>query len=351
MKYIFSLTFFLFVSIIHVNATIWRVNNNAGVDADFTDLSAAVASSLVNNGDTIHIEPSSTTYSNISLTKSLVIIGPGYFLDPENVVPDNPGLQADPRRVYISTMNLDAGAEGSKILGVSFGNLNFRDVTENVAIERCHIQYGISFSQSGNEYEDFSITKCFFQDDISQNSGVVSISKMRIENCIFSGNNSGIRLLKLTGNENVIRNNTIHGRYLVVPNSYFANNIYWHHYVGYGFTYDFTNAVVKNNIFSPSPTLPPTATENLVSVNMATVFVQGDDSFDSYYHLVPGTSPAIGYGVTIAGYTPDIGAFGGPDAYRLSGIPPIPTIYLLTVPNSVNPGDDLEVTFSTRNNN
>jgi hypothetical protein len=38
-------------------AKIWRVNNNAGVAADFTSVDAAVNHSSVVNGDTIHVEP------------------------------------------------------------------------------------------------------------------------------------------------------------------------------------------------------------------------------------------------------------------------------------------------------
>lgn len=343
-----SLITLLFLFAFGANAKIWRVNNNAGVDADFENITDALASgSPVAAGDTIHLEPSATNYSNATLTKPVVIIGPGYFLDPESTSqPYNPGLQADPRRAYLAQMTINTGAEGAKIYGVSFNNLFLTSVTGDIHIERCFIQSGISFNQSGRSYEGFTISKCFLS-TISHSSGISAISQITIENCIF-GDGTGIRLSLLSGNRNIIRNNVIHARYLEVPNSYFANNIYW--YTIGGTSSDFTNAVVKNNIFNTNPTLPPTATYNLVSVNMNSVFVQGEGSRDSRYQLLS-TSPAIGHGVTIAGYTPDAGAFGGPDPYRLSGIPPVPTIYSLTVPNSINPGDDLEVTFSTRSNN
>ena len=45
-----------------VHAKIWRVNNNTGVVADFTTFTAAVNSASVLSGDTIHIEPSATSY-------------------------------------------------------------------------------------------------------------------------------------------------------------------------------------------------------------------------------------------------------------------------------------------------
>ena len=49
-------------------AAIWRVNNITGVDADFTDLTSAVAGA--NTGDTIYIEPGATAISGGSINKS-----------------------------------------------------------------------------------------------------------------------------------------------------------------------------------------------------------------------------------------------------------------------------------------
>lgn len=293
MKKTITLLTALSLFVLNAEANIWRVNNNAGVDADFEDIDDALNSSSVLSGDTLHIEPSNIDYaSNVTLTKALVIIGPGYFLDPESSSePYNPGLQADTRRAYINTLNIDVGAEGSKILGLSFNNVYFRMVTENVSIERC-LTGSISFNQSGRAYEGIKISKCFITSSITHHSSISSISKITIENGIFRGGSSGIRLAMLSGNQNVIRNNVIHGRYLEAPNSYLANNIYWHFNSLQTFTYDFTNAVVKNNLFSINPTLPATATGNLVSVNMNAVFVQGSGSLDSFYQLVDDTSPA-----------------------------------------------------------
>lgn len=62
-------------------AKIWRVNNNLGVNADYTSLTAAV-NDVVNvlAGDTLMVEASATGYGNITVTRKLIIIGAGYFL-------------------------------------------------------------------------------------------------------------------------------------------------------------------------------------------------------------------------------------------------------------------------------
>src|SRR5580658_10761798 len=60
----------------HAAARIWRVNNNAGVSANFTDFPAAVTGAGA--GDTIYLESSATAYSGVSnLSKKLIIIGTG----------------------------------------------------------------------------------------------------------------------------------------------------------------------------------------------------------------------------------------------------------------------------------
>ncbi|MFO7923195.1 MAG: hypothetical protein R6U58_05845, partial [Bacteroidales bacterium] len=65
-----------------VNAAVWRISNISGADADFTSIQDAIDSHLVDfSGDTLYIEPSSVSYGSVTLNKSLVIIGNGYFLD------------------------------------------------------------------------------------------------------------------------------------------------------------------------------------------------------------------------------------------------------------------------------
>jgi hypothetical protein len=86
---------------------------------------------------------------------------------------------------------------------------------------------------------------------------------------------------------------------------------------------------------------------------MTNVYTGGSTgSQDSRTVLKPG-SPAIGAGLTVgAVVSPDCGAFGATDPYKLSGIPNTPTIYTLSVPVSIPSGSaSMNISFSTKNNN
>lgn len=107
-------------------AKIWRVNNNAGIAADFASLDAAVNHSSVVNGDTIHVEPSATPYNNtVNLSKSLVFIGNGYFLEGNGA---NSGLQFNTKASTISVIVFYPGSQGSKFYGISInGYIQFNN--------------------------------------------------------------------------------------------------------------------------------------------------------------------------------------------------------------------------------
>src|SRR5450432_1529697 len=77
------------------SAKIWRVNNQSNYDGStlwgdnfggtpaypvFKQINQAVAFGIVNDGDTIHVEGSTVIYDAATVTKRLVVIGPGYFL-------------------------------------------------------------------------------------------------------------------------------------------------------------------------------------------------------------------------------------------------------------------------------
>src|SRR4051812_48353519 len=78
-------------------AKIWRVNNITGINANYTDVNTAINAGTTQAGDTIHIEPSTTSYGNVSVSKRVVIIGNGYFLTGTG---SNTGLQANTNTSY-----------------------------------------------------------------------------------------------------------------------------------------------------------------------------------------------------------------------------------------------------------
>jgi len=95
-------------------ATVWRVNNNPGVDADFNNLQTAINDAAVQPFDTLYVEGSNTSYGDIDIDKPLVLIGTGYFLN------ENDTTQANKNPSKISTVDFNSGSAGSVLKGFSF---------------------------------------------------------------------------------------------------------------------------------------------------------------------------------------------------------------------------------------
>ncbi len=359
-KKIFFAGLFLIVACQITNAKIIRVNNNPGITQIPGLLYTTFASAHGNavNGDTIHFEPSATAYPVGNVTKQLVLIGTGYYLA------ENAGLQANTTAPVIQNIVLYPGANGSKLLGLNFagGSLYLNDGASDVLIERCQFAYpgnmGIAFN-SGNS-NNVTIRKCSF---LSTSIGItvnnnLAPTNVLIENNIFAAVGRSINIPVTEGDVKIIRNNVFHTpashQGSVFVNCYVANNIFASSNANPQ-PQTFTDCIVKHNFFQGNQTLPAGEVNNQVSVNMATVFVDSyiseTGSIDSRLMLRSG-SPAIGAGVTVGGITPDCGAYGGPNPYKLSGIPPVPAIYQLNLnATTVQPGGQLQGTFSTRNNN
>lgn len=342
MKY-FSLLLLLFVTATSSQAKIWRVNNNAGVDADYTTVAAAVTAAAA--GDTIYIEGSATNYGGANLNKRLVFIGTGYFLSGAN---SNTGLQANPDDAFIGNIALDSAASGSVFLGLaglSINNINAQGFgADNITISRCQLNSITIYwtPQAGTIANNWNINKCYVG-YIAGNIGTAQ--NWNISNNIFT---SSIDMPGSANANNIIRNNVFRST-VILYNGYFANNIIYT-------TVNFTNVVVKNNlaIGAPGGFASYVGTNGNTGGHTDAQMFQGlsGNTTDGQWRLAAG-SPAIGAGLTLgAVVSPNAGAFGGPDPYKLSGIANIPTIYSLTVPSSIPSGSNtMNITFSSRNNN
>ena len=335
---------------LQTQAKIWRVNNTPGVTADFTTFNGAATSALVLAGDTLYMEPSTIAYATggFTLAKRLVVVGSGFFLDPANATtPGNAGLQATTTESEISFMRLGSGTDGTKFLGVTLSGSIYINGANNVTFEKVYFPSGVYFENGTNDAVTFR--KCFFSNGVNVfGSQTAVITNFICENNIFY-NGAYLTMGTLTGSGNIVRNNSVvGGNVFTFSNAYVANNIF-----GIGGQCVFTNCTIKNNLFQVAQILPGTATANQLSVNMANVYVGGaTGSFDSRTVLKVG-SPALAAGLTIGAVTtPDCGAYGATDPYKLSGIPNIPSIYALTVPISIPSGSaSMNVTFSTKNTN
>lgn len=341
----FTLIIFFIATGLQSQAKVWRINNTPGVTADFTTGALALASASVHNDDTLYFEGSPTAYAGFTLSKRLVIIGTGYFISGVN---SNSGLQANN---YSSNFNsgtilFDSTCSGSTLIGLDYFSFSMGptlgSATDNITLTRCRIYtigqyYG---STANTKMSGWKINKSYFEygiglsgtDDVAQN--------WEVTNNIFAG---PITMNNIKNLNNLIRNNVFRAG-IDIYSAYFANNIITNT------TFTTINVTIKNNL--STGTNLPAGNGNLNNQADAIVF-QGltGNSTDGQWRLKAG-SPAIGAGETVSAITPDCGAYGTADPYRLSGIPAIPTIYLLTVPASVpSSATTMPITISTKSNN
>ena len=315
------------------HAKVWRINNNAGISTNFTTLTAAVSNASVTNDDTLYVEGSPTSYDQLNLTKRLVIIGPGYLLSGAGA---NTGLQVNPNTATLGNITLDSLASGSTFVGVTITAYIHSNV-DNITFFRCSLNLQ-QFNFIPNSYAISNLV-------IKQCKAYIAINSFKVENpqvinCLFISSQAQL------GNviNGLFRNNTLISSGGTLNNCYVSNNILS------STTLTFTNCLVKYNVSTLNNLPDPVVNNNKVSQNGALFFI-GGASADGQYQL-GATSPALAAGEPINGTTPDAGAFGTADPYRLSGIPPIPAIYSLSVPASVPAtATSMTITFSTRSNN
>lgn len=305
-----------------VYAKIWRVNNTGVVTADFTTAQAAHDGAIA--GDTIHFEPSSTSYGNLTITKQLVLISLGEFLGV------NPGVQYSAISGTLGTVTVSAAGS---VLMINTGTLTISSGTSNVVLLRCKSS-SINLSNADNTI----IQNCFINTDLNILSGssTVVVRNNIIGGRILMDNSSSSELSSnvitaITGTSaplfynSTIQNNILNKASAININS--SNNTY-------------LNNIAAQNIL-------PAGNGNQNSVDMATVFVNPNGTVDNVFTLQTSVAnPAQGAGV--GGI--DCGAFGGSFPFRLGLIPPIPSIYSVQVP-ATPIQTTMDVTVSTRSNN
>ncbi|MFN8250672.1 MAG: hypothetical protein U0V75_02225 [Ferruginibacter sp.] len=350
MKKLFFLSVTAGFMAITAQAKIWRVNNTAGITADFTTLSGAVSSASVLSGDTIHVEPSATQYSFPTVNKQLTIIGNGYLLTGTG---SNAGLQENTLTSIVGGFRFSSGSAGTKIIGIRInGGSDFSSGYSgavNITFEKCMIEVFSPLAYiTSSTYSGITFRKCFFTNQLGfGNESNAVLNNITYENNIFS---AGASFTPGSGTNFIFRNNIVHSSTATLSNAYVANNVFTSSSVS-----TFTGCNVKNNVFVANQTGVTSGPlsvngNNLINQTLTSIIVNSGSN-DGKFQLAAG-SPAIGGGVDISGTKPDCGAFGGNDPYKLSGIPGIPTIYALTVPASVPLGTPaMSVTISTRNNN
>lgn len=325
------LTLLTFILVIPSYATIWRVNSNPKISADFHDLQEAIDHFSVEDGDTLYLENGS--YFGVTvISKPLTIIGPGYFLT------ENEQTYAHPFPANIQQLSVNSNGSGSKIIGVQIvTGFSLGADANDVIIERSKMS-GVGPSHAW---------------------GIGVAYNLTIRNCYIAGGGISDHNASSGFNASTIHNNIILGRiYFQIPtaNHNIYNNVIWHSNNDTNFAITAANSSVHNNIIIRTPfsraeqcinfdspqnnnstfvrnvmTQSPHASspDNIWNVVKEDVFVL-QASTDKRWKLKEG-SPAIGYGSN----GDDCGAYGGVMPYVPSGLPMLlPRIFEATIPAS-----------------
>lgn len=336
--------YFLFVLCLLLPASLFaatlRVNNTAGTSPNYATIQAAINAAA--DGDTILIEGSTTAYAPFDLiNKRLTLVGPGYSLASNLGTPANKlGAIVSGGSSYIRTQAESAGtANGTLVMGLDFKTPLYLEGCSNVTITRCQ------FPNTGSNYLNVYgpnniIRQCYFRSgypiNFSPPSGATP-SGNRIENCLMPLAN-----LQLNGDSSVIfyvRNNLLRNLSDSLATLVVENNIFLE-----GVSDPFMNSVLRNNLCRSFVPDMWTGTGNIAYTSIQAIMANADLSpynNDNRYQLSPLSAANPAYNAGTDGT--HIGPFGGANPYVLSGVPPLPTIDELSVPQFAAPGTNLTI--------
>lgn len=291
-------------------ATILRVNNNAGSGAPYSNVTDAIEASSA--GDTIMIDQSATSYGDITVSKKLVIMGPGYWR-VENGISSEGASSAQLAQV---TINRDA--DGLVLRGVTVTGLLTVNAP-NVVVNRCNL-IGVKLSETA--------TRCVIHQNFIAHSGVASGVDAIYGPASYT---------QITNNI-IIQSDSYQTQVSRINEGYIAYNTFaFNQRESRSSVLDCTNCTVEKNIARVlTPINSCSYDDNYV---YAATWIYTDRTTDKTIRDQRIEDSEIRAGVT------GRGAFAGDDPYVLSGIPAGPMIEDVTVPASVEQGNTLNVTI------
>jgi hypothetical protein len=288
---------------------------------------------LINNataGTTFIVEAGS--YGDLSITKRIAIIGPGYLLN--------------------SNQPATVGA-------AVFGNIYFRVGSNNSILMSCLVNQNISIAAS-----QVTISRCY--------ASIIEIGFDYVMNARIETNNNTVKQCYVTNAISLLSPSAITVKNNLVRNAIafyglisgtIQNNTFWHPDGSVNYSGDYRPSTfinIKNNIaketwysvpananlvynvlYSNQAGLP---SSNKVNIPFASVFVGGSTPALESQFMLSASSPAKGAGENGV----DCGAFGGDEPYVLGGVPTGPVIYEFTLPQTIVSGSSLNVLIKAR---
>ena len=343
------------------------------LNQDYATFPAAYNAAV--SGDTILVFPGIVNL-NQTITKKIILIGPGDFLNPNSTPAGNAQMQAGIGVATISSLTFAAGSDGSVVTGFEGGNVDIR--ASNITIRRnrdllvylCWIQVSYSNLQILENYRvnisygninGSTITNLNVSNNLIYgfNTSAGNAYSGSISNNVWAFDNTQSAGAANGGNSTMSNTNGIElggGSYLFQNNilvsntSLNANNNSNFFTIGNG-----GNSVFNYNLAleTSTPTNFGVGVGNVITpiANASAIFAAfpliGSASADARYKLAAG-SPAS----TVGQGGKPIGMYGGTSPYKLSMIPAVPSIYKLSSAQGNNPsGSSITITLSTRGNN
>ncbi len=314
------------------NATIIRVSNVNGSSAPYSTIQAAVDAASV--GDTIMVDGSNTAYDLTTIDKTLVLIGPGYWMNDNGLVDESaPAAKAgflikkSAARTVIEGFNITRGA-----------GIPLAIHADNCVIRRCYIigstGYGISFSRDDSQdpYPTGAVIhqNFFYRCAIAGSTGPFLVSNVQVTNNIFVDNGTNLEV-KYIENSYIAYNTMLgyanyetqdNGHFREVHTSTIEHNIIREQKVYYSST------TIDDNEWSDNYITSALTDSNGEEVHKS--YKTDKDIYDAELKVTNGQN---------------YGAFAGDSPYVLSGIPAAPVIQDLVMPTTVEKGSKMNVTI------
>lgn len=309
-----------------INATIWRVSKDATYLPHYNEIQAAVDNAQA--GDTIYVYPGS--YSNLSISKLVTIIGSGYF-HLENRKDSLTRITTD---IYIHQINFNQGSDYSCLIGITVDSYFWSSNWDGGVF----IEASSNLTLKGNKINSLVIN----------NSNLINIQRNYITGRAYrgidGGNSKGL----------IFSNNVIHTSLgfdansdVVIKNNYIGGDV------------NVTNSMLENNILMGQNFSIASSWEQFnifkTGCNLSTISINsGFATFEEVYPTAPVADnfqlPTNSVAKAKGNGGADCGPFGGLQPYCLSGIIAIPTIVSFFGEPQVSSESGLKVRVKVRSN-
>jgi hypothetical protein len=321
----------LFISVLSY-AGIITVDNHTGSGANYSTISSAV--SAATNGDTIYIQPSTSSYGGFTLNKGLVFIGPGHK-------PEFTGGVG----VIITVISLANGSSNSQFIGLILNKIkcNVWQTSNNILIRNNFFK---QYSSIGGAFGDASESSdwiiegnvfieaigcggCYVIDIKTGATGVTNSNWIIRNNFIqskSSQDNSSI-FMNLNATTVVENNIILHRNSSAIFNTdvvggEFRNNIFWITQASFtDVSLDATNVVFSNNLtyHSNGSLIALSGDNNVDNSDPDFSTLDSDDPIWNYLNNYQLNSTSSGADAGEDGT--DVGIYGGGYQFRMEGYP------------------------------